>query len=92
MFQSIGTKERLVDRVVGEIQRQILENKLPPGTMLPSERSCASSLALAAQPFGRRSGCCHQGLLETRPGWALSQIGSNQISESIGFMLNQDKT
>jgi DNA-binding FadR family transcriptional regulator len=94
MFQSIGTKERLVDRVVGEIQRQILEGKLPPGTMLPSERELCEQLGVSRTALREAVRMLvTKGLLETRPGVGtiVKQIGSNQISESISFMLNQDK-
>jgi DNA-binding FadR family transcriptional regulator len=94
MFQIIGTKERLVDRVVGEIQRQILEGKLPPGTMLPSERELCEQLGVSRTALREAVRMLvTKGLLETRPGVGtiVKQIGSNQISESISFMLNQDK-
>jgi DNA-binding FadR family transcriptional regulator len=50
MFRSIGTKERLVDKVVNEIQRQIFEGGLRPGTLLPSERERVNNLS-AGQPY-----------------------------------------
>jgi DNA-binding FadR family transcriptional regulator len=34
-FQTVGSNKRLVDRVVSEIQNQIIEGKLPLGTRLP---------------------------------------------------------
>lgn len=94
MFRSIGTKERLVDRVVNEIQRQIFEGKLPPGTMLPSERELCEQLGVSRTALREAVRMLvTKGLLDTRPGVGtiVKQIGSNQISESISFMLNQDK-
>jgi DNA-binding FadR family transcriptional regulator len=94
MFRSIGTKERLVDRVVNEIQKQILEGGLPPGTMLPSERELCEQLGVSRTALREAVRMLvTKGLLETRPGvgTVVKQIGSNQISESISFMLNQDK-
>jgi len=94
MFRSIGTKERLVDRVVTEIQRQILEGGLPPGTMLPSERELCEQLGVSRTVLREAVRMLvTKGLLETRPGVGtiVKQMGSEQISESIGLMLNQDK-
>jgi DNA-binding FadR family transcriptional regulator len=94
MFQSIGTKERLVDRVVGEIQGQILDGGLPPGSMLPSERELCEQLGVSRTALREAVRMLvTKGLLETRPGvgTVVKQIGSDQISESIGFMLSQDK-
>lgn len=93
MFRSIGTKERLVDRVVGEIQNRILEGGLEPGTMLPSERELCEQLGVSRTVLREAVRMLvTKGLLETRPGVGtiVKQIGSNQISESINFMLNQD--
>jgi DNA-binding FadR family transcriptional regulator len=93
MFRSIGTKERLVDRVVNEIQRQILEGGLPPGTMLPPERELCEQLGVSRTALREAVRMlATKGLLETRPGVGtiVKQIGSDQISESIGFLLNQD--
>src|SRR5512143_3428897 len=95
MFRSIGTKEKLVDRVVVEIQRQILEGGLPPGTMLPSERELCEQLGVSRTVLREAVRMLvTKGLLEARPGVGtiVKQMGSEQISETIGFMLNQDKS
>jgi len=47
LFQSVGTKGRLVDRVVKEIQEMILEQRLAPGTKLPPERELAEQLGVS---------------------------------------------
>jgi len=93
MFRSVGTKERLVDKVVNEIQRQIIEGGLRPGTLLPSERELCEQLGVSRTALREAVRMLvTKGLLETRPGVGtiVKQIGSNQISESISLMLNQD--
>ena len=47
MFRYVGTKERLVDKVVNEIQQQITEGGLAPGMMLPPERELCEQLGVS---------------------------------------------
>ena len=37
-FRSVGSKKRLANGVISQIQNQIIEGKLPPGTKLPSAK------------------------------------------------------
>jgi GntR family transcriptional repressor for pyruvate dehydrogenase complex len=46
-FGVIGTKERLVDQVVREIQQLILDHKLSPGMKLPPERELAEQFGVS---------------------------------------------
>ena len=94
MFRNIGTKERLVDRVVIEIQEQIIGGNLPPGTMLPPERELCDQLGVSRTAL--REGVrmlASKGLLETRPGVGtiVKRVSSNQISEPLSILLNQEK-
>ena len=93
MFRSIGAKDRLVDRIVNEIQFQIFDGGLRPGTLLPSEQELCEHLGVSRTPLREAVRMLvTKGLLETRPGVGtiVKKIRSNQISESISFMLNQD--
>ncbi len=47
MFRTIGAKEGLVDRVVNELERLIVERELKPGTKLPPERDLAEQIGVS---------------------------------------------
>lgn len=68
-FQAVGSKERLVDRVVNEVERLIIEGQLEPGAKLPPERELAEQLGVS-RTVVRES--VHilvtKGLLETKHG------------------------
>ena len=46
-FRTVGSKERLVDRVVNEVERLIFEGELEPETRLPPERDLAEQLGVS---------------------------------------------
>jgi GntR family transcriptional repressor for pyruvate dehydrogenase complex len=89
-FQNIGNKNRLVDRVVSEIQEMIIDNRLQPGLKLPPERFLAEQLGVS-RTVTREA--VHmlvtKGLLETRHGVGtiVCKVGGEQIAESLNFLL-----
>ena len=92
MFRYVGTKERLVDKVVNEIQQQITEGGLAPGMMLPPERELCEQLGVSRTVLREAVRMLvTKGLLDTRPGVGtiVRQVTSEQISEPLGIMLAQ---
>ena len=68
-FQTIGSKDSLVARVVQALERQILDGRLAVGTRLPPERELAESLAVSRPVVREAVGILvTKGLLETRHG------------------------
>ncbi len=68
-FRTVGTKERLVDRVVNEIENLIIEGQLQPETKLPPERELAEQLGVSRTVVREAVRILvTKGLLETRPG------------------------
>ena len=47
LFQNVGAKNRLVHRVVAEIERLITTGQLAPGMKLPPEREFAETLGVS---------------------------------------------
>lgn len=89
-FQAVGSKERLVDRVVNEIERLIIEGELEPGTKLPPEREFAEQLGVSRTVL-RES--VHilvaRGLLETKHGVGtiVRQITREQVVGPLNLYL-----
>ncbi len=89
-FQAVGSKERLVDRVVNEIERLIIEGELEPGTKLPPERELAEQLGVSRTVL-RES--VHilvaRGLLETTHGVGtlVRQITREQVVAPLNLYL-----
>jgi GntR family transcriptional repressor for pyruvate dehydrogenase complex len=90
IFHTLGSKERLVDRVVNEIQNLIVDNKLKPGFKLPPERELAEQIGVsrtvvreAVRILGTK------GLLETKHGigTVVRELNGDQISEHLNIML-----
>lgn len=69
MNQLFRHKERISDRVISEIEVQILEGSLKPGDQLPSERELAMEMGVS-RPTIREAinTLCTKGLLQTRHG------------------------
>lgn len=91
-FRHIGMKNRLVDRVVDEIQQQIMEGKLTPGMMLPPERELTEQLGVSRTALREAVRMLvTKGLLETRPGVGtiIKRITSSQITEPLSILINQ---
>jgi DNA-binding FadR family transcriptional regulator len=89
-FRMIGSKARLVDRVVNEIQGLIVEGKLQPGMKLPPEREFADQIGVSRTVVRE---AVHvlvtKGLLETRPGvgTTVRQVTREQVVEPLGLLL-----
>jgi GntR family transcriptional repressor for pyruvate dehydrogenase complex len=91
-FQNVGSKSRLVDRVVSEIQKQIIDGKLTPGMMLPPERELTEQLGVSRTALREAIRMLvSKGLLETRPGIGtiVKKIGGDQIAEPLSMILEQ---
>lgn len=89
-FQAVGSKERLVDRVVNEIERLIIEGQLEPETKLPPERELAEQLGVS-RTVVRES--VHilvaKGLLETKHGVGtlVRQVTREQVVGPLNLYL-----
>jgi GntR family transcriptional repressor for pyruvate dehydrogenase complex len=90
LFRMIGTKDRLVDRVVNEIQRLIVEGQLEPGMKLPPERDFAEQLGVSRTVIRE---AVHilvtKGLLETRHGvgTVVRRVTNDQVIASLNILL-----
>jgi GntR family transcriptional repressor for pyruvate dehydrogenase complex len=90
LFRMIGTKDRLVDRVVNEIQRLIVEGQLEPGMRLPPEREFAEQLGVSRTVIRE---AVHilvtKGLLETRHGvgTVVRRVTNDQVIASLNILL-----
>lgn len=68
-FRAIGSKERLVDRVVREIEELIVSGRLEPDTKLPPERELAEQLGVSRTVVREAVRILvTKGLLETKHG------------------------
>lgn len=91
-FRNVGSKNRLVDRVVEEIQKQILDGDLTPGMMLPPERELTEQLGVSRTALREAVRMLvTKGLLETRPGVGtiVKKVTSDQITEPLSMIINQ---
>ena len=90
LFATIGTKDRLVDRVVSEIQTLIVEGRLQPGTQLPPERELAEQLGVSRTVVREAVHILMaKGLLETRPGVGtiVREMTRAQVVEPISLLV-----
>ena len=91
-FQNVGSNKRLVDRVVSEIQNQIIEGKLSPGTKLPSERELTEQLGVSRTALREAVRMLvTKGLLETRPGVGsfVKKVTGDQITGPLSMIMGQ---
>ena len=91
-FQTVGSNKRLVDRVVSEIQNQIIEGKLPPGTKLPPERELTEQLGVSRTALREAVRMLvTKGLLVTRPGIGsfVKKVTVDQITEPLSMIIGQ---
>ncbi len=89
-FRTIGSKERLVDRVVGELEQLIVGGQLEPETRLPAERDLAEQLGVSRTVVREASRILvTKGLLEIQPGVGtmVRQITNEQIVEPLNLLL-----
>lgn len=90
MFPTVGTKSRLVDRVVEAIQEQITQGALLPGAMLPPERELCDQLGVSRTALREEVRMlASKGLLETRPGVGtiVRQLNSNHVLEPLSILV-----
>jgi len=90
MFRNVGVPGGLVDRVVNEIQRVIVNGQLEPGMRLLPERELAEELGVSRTVVREAVRILvAKGLLETRPGVGtiVRQVTSDQIVEPLSLLL-----
>ncbi len=91
MFNRVGVKENLVDRVVGEIQNQIMAGVLKPGMLLPPERELCDQLGVSRTALREAVRMLvSKGVLEPKRhvGTVVKQVGSEQIAESLSLLMS----
>ncbi len=92
MFQTIGSKEKLVDRVMSAIQSEIISGRLALDTLLPPERELCEQFGVSRTVLREAVRMLvSRGLLETRPGVGtiVRQISTDHISRPLSLMINQ---
>lgn len=90
LFRTVGTKGGLVDRVVGEIRRVIVNGQLEPGMRLPPERELADELGVSRTVIREAVRILvAKGLLETKPGVGtiVRQVTTDQVVEPLSLLL-----
>jgi GntR family transcriptional repressor for pyruvate dehydrogenase complex len=90
LFRAVGTKGRLVDRVVSEIQGLIVGGRLEAGTRLPPERELAEELGVSRTVIREAVRILMtKGLLETRPGVGtiVRHLTRDQIVEPLSLLV-----
>lgn len=90
LFQNVGSKEKLVDRVVDIIQHLILEGQLAPGMRLPPEREFAERLGVSRSVLREAVRILvTKGLLETRHGvgTVVRRVSNEQFLEPLSLLL-----
>ena len=89
IFRTIGYKDRLVDRVVEEIQQMIIDKKLEPGMKLPPEREFAEQMGVSRTVVREAVQILDtKGLLQVKHGVGtlVREMGSAQINEPITML------
>lgn len=89
IFRTIGNKDRLVDRVVNEIQNLIIENKLEPGMKLPPERDFAEQIGVSRTVVREAIQILEaKGLLEVKHGVGtiVCKVGGDQIAGPLNIL------
>lgn len=89
-FRTIGGKERLVDRVVEELESLILSGELEPGAKLPPERELAEQIGVSRTVLREAVRILvTKGMLVTRHGVGtiVQQANSDQFAESMSFLM-----
>jgi GntR family transcriptional regulator, transcriptional repressor for pyruvate dehydrogenase complex len=92
MFRTVGAKDRLVDRVVTEIQHQIMGGQYNPGMMLPPERELCEQLGVSRTVLREAVRMLvSRGLLETRPGIGtiVKAVTTDHVRQPLSMILTQ---
>lgn len=90
LFNKVGSNERLVDRVVNEIQRLIVGGQLEPGMQLPAQRDLAEQIGVSRTALREAIQILvAKGLLTTKPGvgTVVRQVATEQLGEPISLLL-----
>ena len=90
MFPTIGTSERLADRVAAEIQKMISQRQLVPGMKLPSERELGEQFGVSRTVVREAVRMLvSKGMLETRrgKGTQVCRMTSDQISGPLTMLM-----
>jgi DNA-binding FadR family transcriptional regulator len=94
LFHSVGSKIGLVDRVVDEVQRVIVNGHLEPGMRLPPERELAEELGVSRTVIREAVRILvAKGLLETRPGvgTVVRMVTRDQIVEPLSLLMQSQE-
>jgi len=90
VFRTIGYKERLVDRVVDEIQHMIIEGTLEAGMKLPGERELAEQIGVSRTVVREAIKTLHaKGMIDLKQGVGtfVRAINGEQISGPLTMLL-----
>jgi GntR family transcriptional repressor for pyruvate dehydrogenase complex len=90
LFRAVGSKERLVDRVVNELEELIISGQLEPDTKLPPERDLADQLGVSRTALREAVRILvTKGLLETQPGKGtmVRRLTREQVVEPLSLLL-----
>lgn len=90
MFRKLGTDDRLVDRVIEEIEQLIVNGTLALNTKLPPERALAEELNVSRTVLREAlQTLIAKGLIETRPGVGniVRQVTRDQVVEPLSLYL-----
>lgn len=94
LFQSVGSKAKLVDRVMNSIQALIVAGQLAPGTRLPAEREFADRMGVSRTVLREAVRILvTKGLLETRHGvgTVVRHVTSDQFLEPLSLLLQTNE-
>ena len=90
LFHAVATKGGLVERVVKDIQRLIIDGHLKPGMKLPSEREMADQIGVSRTVVREAVRIlAATGLLEVRrgAGTIVQQITEDHVGERLNLLL-----
>jgi GntR family transcriptional repressor for pyruvate dehydrogenase complex len=94
LFRTVGSRGRLVDRVVDEIQTLIVGGQLLAGTKLPAEMELAARFAVSRTVIREAVRILvAKGLLETRRGvgTTVRQVTRDRVVEPLSMLLQVHK-
>ncbi|NOZ71809.1 MAG: FadR family transcriptional regulator [Chloroflexi bacterium] len=89
-FPTVNNKERLVDRVVKEVEDRIISGELPPGAKLPPEREWAEQMGVSRTVIREAARIlAAKGLLLTQHGvgTTVRKLTSQHVVEPLGLYL-----
>ena len=90
MFPTVGTSERLADRVAAEVQKLIAQRHLIPGMNLPSEHELGEQFGVSRTVVREAvRTLVSKGLLSTHrgKGTVVCRLTSDQLSESLSMLV-----